>query len=47
MFYLGDLHWIRVFEEGAVIQLQLIGVLSKVPLQRVLEGLIIGLKLHL
>jgi hypothetical protein len=47
MFYLRDLHGIQIFEEGAVIQLQLIGILSKLPLQHVLEGLIIGLKLHL
>jgi hypothetical protein len=43
MFDLRDLYRIRVFEETAVVQLQLISILSKVPLQRVLEGLIIGL----
>jgi hypothetical protein len=43
MFYLRDLHGKRVFDESAIIQLQLIGVLGKVPLQRIFEGLIIRL----
>ena len=41
MFDMRDyLHGMRIMNESAIVKLQLIGILCKVPLQRVLEGLI-------